>query len=168
MKLTSYTDYSLRALMHLATSGDKLVTIQEIADEQGIAKNHLTKVVHHLGLIGAIETVRGRRGGLRLAKKPEEIVIGRIVRSTEQDFRVAECFDRDNRNCIYAASCRLKTVLGRATVAFLDVLDNVTLAQIAEGLPAIDAPDPRLADADAPAAGVIPLAVACTPCKSVA
>jgi Rrf2 family transcriptional regulator, nitric oxide-sensitive transcriptional repressor len=127
MRLTSYTDYSLRTLMYLALNRDELVTIQDIADAHGIAKNHLTKVVHHLGLLGLVETVRGRNGGLRLGMEPEKINIGEVVRNTENDFHIAECFGNENGGCIYSASCALKGVLGRASNAFLAVLDDVTL-----------------------------------------
>lgn len=127
MKLTSYTDYSLRTLMYLALNRDELVTIQDIADAHQIAKNHLTKVVHHLGLLGLIETVRGRHGGLRLGMEPEDINIGEVVRNTENDFHIAECFGNENGGCIYSSSCALKGVLSRASNAFLAVLDDVTL-----------------------------------------
>lgn len=127
MRLTSYTDYALRTLMFLALNRDKLVTIQDIADAHKIAKNHLTKVVHHLSVAGLIESVRGRNGGLKLNREPADINIGEVVRLTENDFFIAECFDPDNTNCIYSTSCALKGVLNKATAAFLDVLDGVTL-----------------------------------------
>jgi Rrf2 family transcriptional regulator, nitric oxide-sensitive transcriptional repressor len=127
MKLTSYTDYALRTLMYLAMNRDRLVTIQDIADAHKIAKNHLTKVVHQLGMLGLVDTVRGRNGGLRLGREPSAINVGEVVRSTENDFFIAECFDPDKPGCIYSASCALKGVLGRANAAFLEVLDGVTL-----------------------------------------
>jgi Rrf2 family transcriptional regulator, nitric oxide-sensitive transcriptional repressor len=127
MKLTSYTDYALRTLMYLAMNRDRLVTIQDIADAHKIAKNHLTKVVHQLGMLGLVDTVRGRNGGLRLGREPSEINVGEVVRSTEPDFYIAECFDPGKPGCIYSASCALKGTLGRANAAFLDVLDGVTL-----------------------------------------
>jgi Rrf2 family nitric oxide-sensitive transcriptional repressor len=127
MRLTSYTDYALRTLMYLAINRDQLATIQDIADTHGIAKNHLTKVVHHLGVLGLIDTVRGRNGGLRLGREPEEINIGEVVRQTETDFHMAACFDTLGDGCSYSAGCELKGVLGEATAAFLRVLDGVTL-----------------------------------------
>lgn len=127
MRLTAYTDYSLRTLMYLAANRDRLVTVQEIADAHGIAKNHLTKVVHHLGLLSYVETVRGRNGGLRLGREPSEIVIGAVVRLTETDFFMAACFDEQSSGCIYAGECGLQGALGQATRAFLAVLDGVTL-----------------------------------------
>ena len=130
MKLTSYTDYALRTLMFLALSRERLVTIQDIADAHQIARNHLTKVVHQLGMLGLVETVRGRNGGLRLGRDPSEIYVGEVVRSTENDFFIAECFDAEKPCCVYSGSCALKGVLGRATSAFLEVLDGVTLATL--------------------------------------
>ncbi|TFW16914.1 RrF2 family transcriptional regulator [Duganella callida] len=130
MRLTSFTDYSLRTLLFLAANRDKLVTIQDIADLHVISKNHLMKVVYQLGLSGLVETVRGRNGGLRLAKEPEDINIGALVRATETDFFMAECFDRDADTCPLTAHCKLKNTLSAATQAFLHVLDQQTLADM--------------------------------------
>ncbi len=130
MRLTSYTDYALRSLMYLGMNRDSLVTIQDIADAQGIAKNHLTKVVNHLSAMGVIDSVRGRNGGLRLGREPSEINIGEIVRNTENDFYIAECFNPENQGCMYSSACVLKGVLKKATNSFLDVLDGVTLETI--------------------------------------
>lgn len=127
MRLTAYTDYTLRTLMYLALNRDRLVTIQDIAELHGISKNHLMKVVHQLGISGMVETVRGRNGGLKLNQEPADINIGEVVRNTETDFFMAECFDRENNSCAYAPSCRLKGVLGSATAAYLAVLDGATL-----------------------------------------
>jgi Rrf2 family nitric oxide-sensitive transcriptional repressor len=130
VKLTSYTDYALRTLMYLATNRDQLVTIQDIADTHGIAKNHLTKVVHQLGQIGVVDTVRGRNGGLRLGREPEDINIGDVVRKTESDFHMAVCFDPAGSGCLYAGGCALKGALASATDAFLQVLDGYTLSTL--------------------------------------
>jgi len=130
MRLTAYTDYALRTLMYLATNRDRLVTISEIADVHGISKNHLMKVVHQLGLSGMVETVRGRNGGLRLNHEPAEINIGEVVRNTETDFQMAECFDPSGNQCLYSPACVLKGVLQSATAAYLDVLDSVTLESL--------------------------------------
>lgn len=130
MRLTDYSDYSLRTLMYLGFNRDRLVTIQDVADLHGISKNHLMKVVHQLGLSGMVETVRGRNGGIKLNKEPREINIGEVVRNTETDFYMAECFDRENNSCVYVPSCVLKGVLSSATKAFLAVLDGVTLEDL--------------------------------------
>lgn len=133
MRLTSFTDYTLRSLMYLGMNRDKLVTIQEIADLHDISKNHLTKVVHQLGASGLVETVRGRHGGLRLNREPEDINIGEVVRDSESDFHIAECFESDPGHCAFLRDCQLKRKLGEATEAFLHVLDGMTLADILPG-----------------------------------
>jgi Rrf2 family nitric oxide-sensitive transcriptional repressor len=130
MRLTSFTDYTLRSLIYLGMHRDKLVTIQDIADLHGISKNHLTKVVHQLGVSGMVETVRGRNGGLRLRMEPADISIGTVVRQSESDFHIAECFDKNNQGCALHKGCALKTKLGKATEAFLQVLDEVTLEEM--------------------------------------
>ena len=130
MRLTTYTDYALRTLIYLAAHRERLVTIQDIADTHGIAKNHLTKVVHQLGILGYVESSRGRNGGLKLGREPAQINIGALVRSTEPDFYMAECFDPKKNFCILTSACRLKGVLHSATAAYLAVLDGVTLESL--------------------------------------
>ncbi|MET3134926.1 Rrf2 family nitric oxide-sensitive transcriptional repressor [Oxalobacteraceae bacterium GrIS 1.11] len=150
MRLTSYTDYTLRTLMYLGVNRDRLVTIQDIADLHAISKNHLMKVVYQLGLSGMVETVRGRNGGLRLRREPGEINIGAVVRATETDFFMAECFDRANNTCPLTPNCKLKSALGAATVAYLSVLDKVTLATLLEPDAAPSASAPLLFHPPAP------------------
>ncbi|HWJ95232.1 MAG TPA: Rrf2 family transcriptional regulator [Telluria sp.] len=130
MRLTDYTDYALRVLMYVGSQTGRLVTIQEIADNHGISKNHLTKIVHRLGLAGLVTTVRGRTGGLRLARDPASITIGSVVRLTEPDFIMVECFDETRNTCSLSPICVLKNTLGRATSAYLQELDHVTLANV--------------------------------------
>ncbi|WP_431027107.1 RrF2 family transcriptional regulator [Lysinibacillus sp. LZ02] len=131
MRLTVYTDYSLRVLMYLGVRGqDHLATIQEIADTYQISKNHLMKVTYDLGKYGYIETIRGRGGGIRLAIAPQEIVIGEVVRKTEEDFHIVECFNPENNLCRIAPECRLKNALYEALQAYLKVLDSYTLEDV--------------------------------------
>lgn len=130
MRLTDYTDYALRVLMYLGMRPTALVTIQEIATAHGISKNHLTKVVHHLGLVTLVQTVRGRAGGIRLGMKPDEIRLGSVVRLTEPDFNMVECFDEAHNQCALSPACALKSALAGATSAYLDKLDRLTLADI--------------------------------------
>lgn len=130
MRLTAYTDYALRTLIFLAMHREQQVTIQQIADAHGIAKNHLSKVVHQLGLLGYVATTRGRNGGLRLGYEPADINIGEVVRQTEPDFFMASCFDEASAGCMYASACGLKGALASATAAFLAVLDDLTLEQV--------------------------------------
>ncbi|MCG2586708.1 Rrf2 family transcriptional regulator [Massilia sp. TS11] len=136
MRLTAYTDYALRTLMYVAQHRERLVTIQDIADAQGIAKNHLTKVVNHLAQLGYLETVRGRNGGLRLAREPEQINVGQVVRATETDFHMAACFQPSDKSCAFLPHCALKHTLTQAAQAFLAVLDAATLAQMLTRAPA--------------------------------
>lgn len=131
MRLTNYTDYSLRVLIYLATKpSGELSNIKEIADSYNISKNHLMKVTFELGKMNVIETIRGRNGGIRLAHSPEDINIGQIVRSTEEDFRLVECFDDDQNQCIISPACGLKHVLNKALQAYLTVLDQYTLSDL--------------------------------------
>jgi len=136
MRLTQFTDFSLRTLLFLSANRDRLVTIQDIADLHGISKSHLMKVVYQLGQTGLVETVRGRNGGLRLAKEPADINIGQLVRTTETDFFMAECFDRAHDTCPLTNDCKLKHTLNDATRAFLAVLDQQTLADMLPSEPA--------------------------------
>jgi Rrf2 family nitric oxide-sensitive transcriptional repressor len=131
MRLTLYTDYSLRVLLYLACHKDKTVTITELADFYKISRNHLVKVVHELGLSGYILTSRGKNGGIRLARPPEEIVIGEVVRETEPDFNLLECFDPVTDHCVITKTCSLKGVLFEAQAGFLKTLDKYTLADAA-------------------------------------
>jgi Rrf2 family nitric oxide-sensitive transcriptional repressor len=130
MRLTVYTDYSLRVLMYLALKDDGLATIEEIAKSYGISKNHLMKVVHQLGVAGYVETVRGRRGGLRLAKPAKAIGLGEVVRHTEPDMAIVMCFEPINADCAVRPYCVLKKALARARDAFVGVLDDYTLSDL--------------------------------------
>ena len=132
MRLTLYTDYSLRVLLYLANKEDEIVTISELADFYKISRNHLVKVVHNLGLSGYILTIRGRHGGLKLAHPAKEILIGEVVRSTEPDFDLLECFNPATDQCVVTRSCSLKLVLFNAQAAFLGELDKYTLADMAK------------------------------------
>ncbi|HYC01895.1 MAG TPA: Rrf2 family transcriptional regulator [Azospirillaceae bacterium] len=132
MHLSSYSDYALRTLIFLALKGEGLATVAEISAAYGISKNHLMKIVHQLGQGGYVETVRGRGGGLRLARAPEAIRVGEVVRFTEQDMCIVECFGADAGpgGCRLAPSCVLKSALNEALRAFLGVLDEYTLADL--------------------------------------
>lgn len=129
MHITRYTDYSIRVLIYLAVQGDRLTTIQEIADSYEISKNHLMKVVHQLNKKGYIETIRGKKGGMRLHMAPGDINMGILVRETEQDMSIVECFSSKNA-CRIAPVCGLKSMFAEALDAFLSALDKYTLADI--------------------------------------
>lgn len=131
MRLTQYTDYSLRVLIYLALRGEQRSTISEIAESYGISRAHLMKVVHQLQLRGYIKTSRGKSGGLWLHQDPSDINLGDVVRDAEPDFNVAECFG--NRNaCVISPYCQLRVVLGEALNGFLEVLDLYTLADLVD------------------------------------
>ena len=130
MQLTRYSDYSLRVLIYLAVDPDRLATIDEIARSYGVSRAHLMKVVHQLGLRGYVETVRGRGGGLRLARPPEKIRVGEVVRATEENLALVECMDSGASECVIESACGLRPVLREALGAFLAVLDGYTLADL--------------------------------------
>lgn len=130
MRLTRYTDYALRVLMQVGLSGGRLVRIAEIAERFDISRNHLTKIVHQLGVHGYLETIQGRHGGIRLARSPETIVIGDVVRDFEEGFDLVECFNTDRCDCRIQPACVLKGTLDEALDAFLGVLDSTTLADL--------------------------------------
>ncbi|BBW96194.1 nitric oxide-sensing transcriptional repressor NsrR [Geobacillus sp. FSL W8-0032] len=133
MQLTNYTEYALRVLLFLGTleKGEK-TNIKEISTAFSLSEHHLSKIVHELGKLGYIETIRGRNGGIRLAKRPEEIVIGAVVRETEDNLSLVECFAAHGNECVLTPACRLRFVLHEALEAFLRVLDAYTLADLLE------------------------------------
>lgn len=158
MRLTTYSDYAMRCLIYLAVQEqqDKLANIQDIADVFEISKNHLTKVIHQLATLGYIESIRGRHGGIRLAKAANQINLGEVIRQTEADFAIVDCFAGMNKAifispqalekpgalpvslmdqakfCKITPACQLKRVFYEATQSFLSVLDQYTLADMTE------------------------------------
>jgi len=128
MQLTLHTDYSLRVLIYLAQKGDALATISEVANFYKISRNHLVKVVHHLAGANFIQTLRGKNGGMRLARAPEDISVGDVVRQMEPNFDIVECFNADDQSCTVASICALKNVLQKASREFLSLLDRYSLA----------------------------------------
>jgi len=132
MKLTIFTDYSLRVLIYVAAQPRRRATIADIATAFEVSENHLTKVVHFLGKAGWLANVRGKGGGLELAMPPELIVVGKVVRETEGQARPAECFGEGGSHCCIAGICRLSGVLAEAVRAFYATLDRYTLAELVE------------------------------------
>lgn len=135
MQLTRHTDYALRVLIHLAVMPGGRATIPEIADAYGLSRNHLMKVVHHLGQGGFVDTQRGRGGGFTLAREPQNIMLGDVIRHAEPDMNMADC-----GACAIRPACGLSGILRAATAAFLSVLDRHSLADAAHdraGLAAI-------------------------------
>jgi Rrf2 family nitric oxide-sensitive transcriptional repressor len=125
MRLTRYTDYAMRVLLHLAARDEGLSSIAEIARLYDISENHLMKVVQDLGKAGLLRTVRGRGGGVALARPAQAIGVGEVVRRTEEGFEMVDC-----STCVIASACSLPRVLNEATAAFIGVLDKYTLADL--------------------------------------
>ncbi|MFT8718346.1 RrF2 family transcriptional regulator [Acetobacter sp.] len=135
MRLTLHTDYALRTLIFLACTRERLASIHEIATTYAISENHLVKIVHKLGQGGFIETCRGRKGGIRLAHAPETIQIGDVIRFTEGDEGIIACMKKDAGNdpkavCRLMPDCQLRMVFMKATKAFFQVFDGISLADI--------------------------------------
>lgn len=137
MRLSEFTDYTLRVLMLCAARPDAHLTVQGLSEALGLSKNHLMKIVHHLAKAGIIETARGRGGGLRLLADPARLRIGDVVRLSETDFRLVECFDTASNACSLTPGCRLKRVLKHALHDFYQALDAVTLAEMVRPAPRI-------------------------------
>jgi Rrf2 family nitric oxide-sensitive transcriptional repressor len=131
MKLTSYTNYALRALQLAALRAPQLVRVDDVVAVHGLARPHIVKIVHELGQAGFLETVRGRNGGFRLARPAETIVVGEVVRITEGKLDLVECFNPDTNTCPLIGICNLSNALKRAAQAFMQVLDELTVADIA-------------------------------------
>jgi Rrf2 family nitric oxide-sensitive transcriptional repressor len=136
MRLTLFTDYSLRVLLVLASRSDALVTISDITEAFGISQAHLMKVTHALGKTGWVETMRGRNGGMRLAADPRKLSLGAVVRRLEADFALVECLGEDN-HCVLTGGCGLEAALRLATETFLRELDRYTIADLVNTSPAL-------------------------------
>jgi Rrf2 family nitric oxide-sensitive transcriptional repressor len=128
MQLTTFTDYGLRALMFLSAHPDRLCSIREVADYYKISYNHLVKVAHRLAQLGFIDSTKGKGGGIKLAKRADQLKLGDLVRSLEPSMDVVECFNRDTNTCRITDSCQLKHYLSDAKKDFLSSLNRHTLA----------------------------------------
>ena len=135
MRLTAYTDFGLRALMRLAGEPERSFTTDEIASEFEISRHHLIKVVRGLAEAGYVTTQRGAAGGFRLARRPESIKLGQVVRDLEEEQPLVECFRADGGACVLTPRCRLKKRLDAARQAFFAELDTTTLADCAYPAP---------------------------------
>lgn len=132
MQLTSFTDYALRVLIHLARMPEPgLVTVPELSTRYRISRNHLVKVVHKLAIHGLILTTRGAGGGMQLGRPATAITVGEVVRLTEPHMNLVECFDLQQNDCLIVRDCALRSMLFEARRAFMDVLDRYTLAEAA-------------------------------------
>jgi Rrf2 family nitric oxide-sensitive transcriptional repressor len=129
MQLTQYTDFGLRVLIALAVSPGERSTVSEISSAYGISRHHLVKVVGRLAALGFVETIRGKGGGVRLARPPQQISFGEVVRKLEAELGVVECLEADGGHCVISPACQLKSVLRTATDRFLAELDGHYLAE---------------------------------------
>ena len=134
MYLTRQADYTMRLLIHLALQPDEPATIQQIAERYDISRNHLMKVAHRAVQAGYVQGVRGRAGGLKLARKPKEIGIGEVLRTME-DWRVVECFEPAVNRCPITGACGLQTMLKEALEAYFSVLDRYSLVDVVRRKP---------------------------------
>ena len=130
MKLTSYTNYALRSLQLAALKSPDLVRVDDVAKIHNLSRPHIMKIVHELGRAGYLETVRGRGGGFRLARPPEDIIVGDVVRITEGPLDVVECFNPEKNTCPLMGICILSKKMQEATAAFMAVLDDLRIAHI--------------------------------------
>jgi len=130
MQINQFTNYALRILMYCAVHDDRAARTSDIARAYGISENHLTKVAQQLAAGGYLRTSRGRGGGLRLDRRPHEIIVGEVVRWTEGTLKLVECFDLETNTCPLASACRFRQALHRALEAFFLVLDSYTLADL--------------------------------------
>ncbi len=131
MKLTAYSNYALRSLQLAALKAPSLIKVDDVVKVHGLARPHIVKIVHELGRAGFLETQRGRGGGFRLARLPQDIVIGDVIRLTEGPLELVECFNSDTNTCPLIGICKLSRAMQKATKAFMAVLDDLTLADIA-------------------------------------
>lgn len=131
MQLKKYTDYALRVLIYTGTKpNNELASIREISEVFHISQHHLGKIVFELNKMGLLETIRGRNGGIRLAKPAEEINVGLLIRRLESDFNLLECFDRGTNHCVISPACTLKHTLNKALNAFFKVLEEYTIQDL--------------------------------------
>jgi Rrf2 family nitric oxide-sensitive transcriptional repressor len=131
MKLTAYSNYALRSLQLAALKAPDLIRVDDVVRVHGLARPHIVKIVHELGRAGYLSTQRGRGGGFRLARPPEDIVIGDVIRLTEGPLDLVECFNPGTNTCPLIGICKLSRALQKATQAFMAILDDLTLADIA-------------------------------------
>ena len=127
MRLTQFTDYSLRVLIYLALRPNERTTIDQLTNAYDVSRHHLRSVVHHLAKLGYIVSTQGKGGGVALALKPEEVTIREIVENTENDFYIVECFNPDDNACPIEPLCVLKQALSKASKNFLQTLEGYTI-----------------------------------------
>ncbi|WP_069305554.1 iron-responsive transcriptional regulator RirA [Methylobrevis pamukkalensis] len=137
MRLTQQTNYAIRLLIYCAASDGRPSKVGDIASTFGISELHLFKILKVLVDGGFVETIRGRKGGVLLAKPPQDITVGQVVRVTEENFTLTDCFDESKQDCPLISACDYNQILHQALAAFLAVLDTKTIADLSEARPDI-------------------------------
>lgn len=130
MKLTSQTSYAIRMLMYCHSKGE-LATVKEVAKFYGLPERFLFKILLSLNAAGYMETLRGRNGGIRLARPADQIRLGDVIRDIEENFELAECFQAEGSDCPLVTSCGMNEALNRALAGFFDILNEYTIADLA-------------------------------------
>ena len=130
MRLTQFTDYSLRVLIYLGLHTDKRVTIDELTQAYDVSRHHIRSVVHKLSTLGYVESIQGKGGGLTLAVETDTISIREVVENTENDFYIVECFNPSGNTCPIEPMCILKQALSKASQSFLEALDQYTIEDL--------------------------------------
>lgn len=138
MRLTRQTNYAVRILMYCAANDGKLSRVPEIAEAYGLSEAYLFKILKPMMDVKIIESVRGRNGGIRLARDAADITLFDVVRVTEENFSLAECFDDENTDCPLVDSCGFNSALREALNAFFDVLGKYTIADMVAARPNIN------------------------------
>lgn len=128
MRLTLFTDYSLRTLMYLLQHPDRVCTAREIAEKYNISLNHIVKVVHKLSQLGFIDSMKGKNGGIKLSREPEKINLWHLIKGLEPDFTLVECFNSNDNTCLVVSACGLKSIFHEAALAFANTLEKYSLA----------------------------------------
>ena len=130
MRLTQFTDYSLRVLIYLALQPDERTTIDQLTNAYDVSRHHIRSVVHHLAKLGYIDSIQGKGGGITLALEPAQVSIREIIESTENDFHIVECFNSQGNACPIEPICVLKQALSEASKSFLQTLDGYTIEDL--------------------------------------
>lgn len=130
MRLTQFTDYSLRVLIYLGLHRDNRVTIDELTQAYGVSRHHIRSVVHKLSTLGYVDSTQGKGGGLTLAMDTKDISVREVVENTENDFYIVECFNPDGSSCPIEPMCVLKQALSKASLSFLQALGKYTIEDL--------------------------------------
>ena len=130
MTLSKFSDYAFRILILLGNNPDMTFTVDSISDTLGLSNHHIKKIVYKLATEGYIDSSKGRNGGLRLGMNPADINLGELLKITEDNLNIVECFSKDGCTCNISSSCKLKGLIGVALNSFMNVFHQYTLADV--------------------------------------